>query len=313
MRRLLDVDLRLLTILRAIVECNGLSSAQNVLNMSESRVSAGLAELEARLGLRLCRRGRAGFALTEAGRVVYEASHELFDSVNRFKNRVHAVSDSARGILRIGTVDALITNDALPLARTLQRFRKATKNVTIDFLNAGPEELEAQVLSGRRDVAIGPYGRHFADLDYVPLRQELQSLYCGSDHALFAVPEKRITIAELVRHPFVARSYLHRFDLLRVGHVEAQASVDTMEAQLILILSGEFFGYLPAHYAKSWVAKGDLRVMKPKELSYHSSLQAVTAKQSVDNRLIKRFVDLLAEECSDRDDLGAESLQPLNG
>jgi LysR family transcriptional regulator, transcriptional activator for bauABCD operon len=81
LRQLLHVDLRLLTILRTIVECKGLASAQNILNMSQSSVSASLGELEARLGLRLCNRGRSGFELTEAGRIVYEASHDLFDAV----------------------------------------------------------------------------------------------------------------------------------------------------------------------------------------------------------------------------------------
>jgi DNA-binding transcriptional LysR family regulator len=87
MRRLTDIDLRLIRIFRAIVECQGLSGAELVLNLSQSRVSTSLAELEARLGARLCRRRRSGFALTEAGAAVYEASHELFEAVDRFCNR----------------------------------------------------------------------------------------------------------------------------------------------------------------------------------------------------------------------------------
>jgi LysR family transcriptional regulator, transcriptional activator for bauABCD operon len=61
LKQLLHVDLRLLTILRTIVECRGLAKAQDVLGMSQSSVSAGLNELEERLGLRLCNRGRSGF------------------------------------------------------------------------------------------------------------------------------------------------------------------------------------------------------------------------------------------------------------
>ena len=75
MRQLLDIDLRLIRIFRVIVEAKGLAGAQLVLNLSQSRISTSLAELEARLGARLCRRGRSGFALTEAGRAVYDASH----------------------------------------------------------------------------------------------------------------------------------------------------------------------------------------------------------------------------------------------
>lgn len=60
MRQLLDIDLRLIRIFRVIVESQGLAGAQLVLNLSQSRISTSLSELEARLGARLCRRGRSG-------------------------------------------------------------------------------------------------------------------------------------------------------------------------------------------------------------------------------------------------------------
>ena len=81
MYRLLDIDLRLIHIFRTIAKCQGITGGGLVLNLSQSRVSASLAELEAHLGVRLCRRGRSGFSLTEAGAAIYEASDELFEAV----------------------------------------------------------------------------------------------------------------------------------------------------------------------------------------------------------------------------------------
>ncbi len=173
--QLLHVDWRLLMILRTIVEQKGLASAQAVLNMSQSSVSASLSELEDRLGLRLCNRGRSGFALTEAGRIVYEATHDLFDAVGRFSASAAAISDATRGILRIGAVDAVATNSQLPLASALRRFKSFAKNVLVDFLNAGLEDLETQVLQGKRDVVMGPYSERCATLSYVPLHRERHS------------------------------------------------------------------------------------------------------------------------------------------
>ena len=40
-----------------------------------------------------------------------------------------------------------------------------------------------------------------------------------------------------------------------------------MEAQLILVLSGAYIGYLPEHYAQAWADKGDLRVLLPATLA----------------------------------------------
>jgi LysR family transcriptional regulator, transcriptional activator for bauABCD operon len=303
LRQLLHVDLRLLTILRTIVECKGLASAQNILNMSQSSVSASLGELEARLGLRLCNRGRSGFELTEAGRIVYEASHDLFDAVGRFSASTNAISDATRGVLRIGTVDAIATNAQLPLATSLRRFKKYAKNVLVDFLNAGPEELEAQVLQGKRDIVLGPYTERYANLTYVSLHQERQSLYLSKHHKLFNAKGKTADRDSLAGHAFVSRRYLHSSDLLRVGLSDPQAIVDSMEAQLILIQSGEYFGYLPEHYAQAWVNSGELQALQSSKFSYDSHFYAVFMKQRIPNQLIKKFIGLLLEDCGKNIDI----------
>ena len=295
MRRQMDIDLRLLAILRTIVQCNGLSAALGILNMSQSSVSASLTELERRLGVRLCRRGRAGFALTEAGIAIYEASHELFDAVDRFSNRTRSVSDRVKGLVRIGTVDAIVSNADLSLPDKIRRFRDLSKNVIVDLLTAGPEELERQLMAGHRDIVISPFNSRNGELDYLPLFHEQQSLYCATGHPLFDVPDKKIAASDLVGHAFIARHYLHRFDLVRIGHLEAEAVVDTMESQLMLILSGKYFGYLPSPYAASWVQSGALRAIKERSLSYESAFFAMTAKRSAENRLVRRFLDLLGE------------------
>jgi LysR family transcriptional regulator, transcriptional activator for bauABCD operon len=295
LKQLLHVDLRLLTILRTIVECRGLAKAQVVLGMSQSSVSAGLNELEERLGLRLCNRGRSGFSLTEAGRTVYEASHELFDSVARFNASTNAVSNATRGTLRIGTVDAIVTSDQLQLSEALMQFKRMTKNVLIDFLTGGPEELEALLLQGKRDIVIGPYTERYANLTYVPLYEEKQNLYLSKQHRLFDVADNKLTRETLSGSAFVSRRYLHNSDLSSVGHSSAQAVVDTMEAQLVLIKSGEYFGYLPEHYARSWVEQGDLRVLEPKAFSYNSPFYAVHLTQRIPNQLIKKFVSVLLD------------------
>ena len=295
MRRQMDIDLRLLAILRTIVKCNGLSAALGILNMSQSSVSASLTELERRLGVRLCRRGRAGFALTQAGIAIYEASHDLFDAVDRFSNHTRSVSDRVKGLLRIGTVDAIVSNADLSLPDKIRRFRDLSKNVVVDLLTAGPEELERQLTAGHRDIVISPYNSRNGELDYLPLFTERQSLYCAKGHPLFDVPDKAIAASDLAAHAFIARQYLHRFDLVRIGHLEAEAIVDTMESQLMLILSGKYFGYLPSPYAQAWVRSGDLRAIKERPLSYDSTFFAMTAKRSAENRLVRRFLDLLSQ------------------
>lgn len=295
MHRLLDVDLRLIRIFRAITESRGMAGAELVLNMSQSRISASLAELETRLGVRLCWRGRSGFSLTEAGEAVYEASSELFEAVARFSNSAGAVSANVRRVLRIGAVDAVVTNRELPLSDAFMKLRQQMPMVTVDFSTAGPEDLEKQLVSGSRDLIVVPGHTRRPEFTYVPLHAEKQSLYCAAGHPL-ARMDARAGAAALARHAFVARGYLHSSDLKRIGHRHAEATVETMEAQLILILSGAFVGYLPAHYAQEWVRSGKLKVLWDRKLSYDSPFFAVGLAARTANPIARRFVSILVDE-----------------
>lgn len=300
MRRLTDIDLRLIRIFRVIVECRGLSGAELVLHLSQSRISASLAELEARLGVRLCQRGRAGFALTEAGAIVYEASDDLFEATDRFCNRAGVVAANLRRVLRLGTVDAIATNRELSLARALRELRASMPTLLIDFSTAGPEELERQLAAGSRDVIIVPSFDSKRDFSYHWILDENQSLYCARGHPLFARSDSEITMDDLKGTGFIARAYLHQYDVQRVGHHNVEATVETMEAQLVLILTGEYIGYLPAHYAEPWVHAGELRALLHRSLSYDSRFYAVTQPLAADNPLIRRFLSLVARKPAPR-------------
>ena len=63
-----DVDLRLLRVFKAVADCGGMAAAELELNIAISTISKHVKDLEQRLGLVLCRRGRGGFALTPEGR-----------------------------------------------------------------------------------------------------------------------------------------------------------------------------------------------------------------------------------------------------
>jgi len=43
-----------------------------------------------------------------------------------------------------------------------------------------------------------------------------------------------------------------------------------MEGVALMILAGTHLDYLPQHYAKTWVDKGEMRVLNAKSLSYEA-------------------------------------------
>ena len=90
-RRLYRADLHLLGVFMTVAQCGGFAAAQVTLNVDQSTISRQIGDLERRLGMRLCQRGRAGFHLTDKGRVVYEACQHLSIALESFRTTVGAL------------------------------------------------------------------------------------------------------------------------------------------------------------------------------------------------------------------------------
>lgn len=298
MSRFSDIDLRLLRIFTTIVEAGGLTGAQVTLNLGQSTISTQLAELERRLGFRLCRRGRAGFALTAAGEKLYAASGELFAAVDRFQIVTANVSGEMKGTLRIGTVDAMISNPDFDLPAILGAFAERAPSVVLELSIDSPDAMERGIIEGNRDIAIGPFvkpGRSkAAGITYVPLYRERQAMFCGAGHPLFGSP--KVSLREITQAPFVARRYLHRYDLEIVGHLEAGAIVEQMEAQAALILSGRFIGFLPIHYAAQLAKERRLQKLSSEiETEYDSPFFLLHKKGAEDNVVLRNFLNRIQD------------------
>lgn len=179
-------DLRLLRVFAKVVEAGGFSAAQIELNVSQSTISTQMTALEHRLGLRLCQRGRAGFSLTEKGRLIYQASQRLFAAIDEFRSEAGAARGCLVGNLAVGIVDNLVNNPACRLHDVITRFNLRAPEVQIAVQVASPTEIERAVLEGRFDLGFGACGRHSPYLDYDDLFEERQALYCGAGHPLFA-------------------------------------------------------------------------------------------------------------------------------
>ncbi|MCY1404165.1 LysR substrate binding domain protein [compost metagenome] len=66
-----------------------------------------------------------------------------------------------------------------------------------------------------------------------------------------------------------------------------------MEAQLILVLSGAYIGYLPEHYAQPWVEQKRLRTLLPATFGYQAPFSMILRRGRAKEPLILTFRDLL--------------------
>jgi DNA-binding transcriptional LysR family regulator len=289
MSRVSDADLRLLRIFATVVDCKGFAAAQADLNLSAPSISSYIAALEQRLGMRLCNRGRSGFALTDKGALIYREAQRLFGAVEEFTASAGAVRGRLTGNLRIGVVDCTVSDPASPLRNALRRFNERDHEVRIELTIQAPQDLQRGVLDGRLNLAIGSFPVRIAALTSQALHHERNAFYCGAGHPLFA--RDTVTLDDIRAHRVVARGYWRRADLSRIGIEREAASVDNMEAQAILILSGAYLGYLPEHYAAGWQAQRLVRPLLPEELAYDAPFALITRRGGAPVAVVRQFVD----------------------
>lgn len=177
--RVSDVDLRLLRIFQTVVNCGGFSAAEIDLGIGRSTISTHIGELEARLGTRLCQRGRGGFALTARGKKIYEASLGLMKSLDDFRNEVNADPDTVTGEINIGVVDNIIWDKELRLREVFRDFSAVASNIDLTLYVLSPDEIERRLLDQRLHVGIAPVMHEIAGLSFTYLFDEVNYLYCG--------------------------------------------------------------------------------------------------------------------------------------
>lgn len=151
-----DFDIRLLRVFKTVVECGGFSAAEVELNITRSAISIHMADLEKRLGLRLCQRGRSGFSLTEEGQQVYEASLQLLASLETFRTEVNAIHTRLRGELNIGITDNLVTMPHMRITHALHRLKLKGPEVRVNICMIPPNEIERGILDGRLHIGAIP-------------------------------------------------------------------------------------------------------------------------------------------------------------
>ncbi|WP_019026485.1 LysR family transcriptional regulator [Colwellia piezophila] len=287
-----DVDLRLLRIFVAIVECGGLSAAESRLNIGRSTISSHLSDLEVRLGIKLCKRGRSGFEITESGRVTYQASLELLQQCEAFASTVASSKNELSGRVTIATIDTLVNDPRCGVARVISALKAKGDNLQFDINVCEAREVETSVANGRSLVGIGVSRHHLRGLDYYPLHNETNYLYCGQGHPLFDC--KPSSVNKLLEAAEMITSNYMRDKEVRNDGLNYQNSATAYHDEGIahLILSGAFIGYLPEHYANYWLDKGLFKSILPEKYSYQIPIMLISTK----NNIVSPLANALIEE-----------------
>jgi len=292
--QLSDMDLRLLRIFKAVVDCGGMSAAELELNISLSTISKHIKDLEQRLGLTLCQRGREGFAVTDEGLIIYQETVNLLAATEAFRRGVDEVHQRMGGQLHVAIFDHTVSNPQAQIGRAIALFSERAPEVSLQMYVEPINTIERGVIDGQFQVGVIPMHRSAESLSYHSLFSERMFLYCGAQHELFSARHETLNWDLLHNYAFAGLGYHSpNMELSLQQHLHRKATGFAQESIATLILSGKYVGFLPDHYAAFFVAQNLMRAIKPALFRYHCEYSSVLRRSPVPQRVVKLFHECL--------------------
>jgi len=288
-----DYEIKQLKVFKTVVDCGGFSAAETSLNIGRSTISLHISNLESRLNLVLCKRGRGGFSLTEEGVIIYQMTENLLESLDAFRTTVNNLNTSLTGKLRIALSDKISLDPRSHFPELIERFSNEAPEVSVALNTSSMTNIERMVLNDEADIGFIPYHRKLDGLSYVHLYSDDCYLYCGKDHPLANMlaedqeaqaDEYPATHAGLKPHEAVSE---------QISHMNLTAISYFYDSRLALILSNKYIGFLPEQYAQPYIDRGDIFVVAPDERSYTLGVAVICKKTTQPNKPRELFLKVL--------------------
>ncbi|MFH7352582.1 LysR family transcriptional regulator, partial [Acinetobacter bereziniae] len=273
-----DFDIKLLKIFKTVCDCHSFTAAESILGISRSAISLHMSDLENRLGIRLCQRGRAGFALTDEGREVLQYIEMLTASIEDFRAKINQMHNQLKGEFNIGIINNLVTMQSAYITKSLAQLAEENSEVVINISMSTLSDIECRVLDNRLHAGAIPLVSPLSGLDYFHLYQENSFLYCGENHPLFNHTGK-INPKDLKQWNTVLPNYAISPEAMKLHQLlNCSATASDREGIAFLILTGKFIGFLPDHYARKWVVDGFMKPIMQNVMHYSTPICLITHK-----------------------------------
>lgn len=296
-----DFELKLLRVFRAVVDCGGFSPAEVELGLTKSAISKHVSDLEIRLGVRLCDRGRSGFALTPEGKVVYDSTTQLLMALEEFRSQVNSFHSELVGAVYIGFIENLATNEDLLLHQILSDYVRAHPGLTLKFIIGAGSEIDRAVQERRLHIGVSMVSDRSTKVFSIPAMNENSYLYCGRDHELYSAEDSAITNDWLTRCALVQHGYsAAETRLITELDLKPKATSHQTEGILFLVLAGRHIGFLPSHVAKPWEAIGAIRAIRPSEIRKQTEIAIKAQRASLGNPIVRSFLAIARKRIKER-------------
>lgn len=291
------MNLHHLSIFFAVAETGSLTASARKLHISQPALSRELKAFEGRLGLTLFERHPKGMRLTQAGEVLRQYAHRLFELERAAESAMGEIAGATRGRLSIGASNTIGT---YVLPRVLAAFRRERPAVQVTLFVGNTEQVSQGVDDMRFMLGFIEGPLHLKGLRTVKFqRDEIVPVTCPQ-HALLR--KRHLAVADLSGEPLLVREpgsgtreliadTLHRHGIVAGDAMEFGST----EALKRAAVHGGGIAWLPRISVENELREGSLRELPLRQLRIVRPLMVLSREGAPVEPAAEAFLALLRQ------------------
>ncbi|WP_319529944.1 LysR family transcriptional regulator [uncultured Cohaesibacter sp.] len=280
----------------ATAQTGSFTAAADQLGVSNRLTSKYVAELEARVGVRLLQRTTRRVGLTPAGEDLLSRAPALIDDLD---DLIAEISEGSKGFSGMIRVSAPVTFGELYVAGMLERFGDANPNLTFDlrlsdrYVDLATEGIDVSFRLGRSDMLslkerkIGPSRAMLvASPAYIAAHGEPKTPDDLADHACIVDSNRRS----------LRRWIFEKDGVEQVAVVQGRFQVNSARAVVGLAVRGQGIAYAPHFALQEALQSGELVPIMEDYIGDSSFLSAVYLEGRTLPRKVRALIDFAVED-----------------
>jgi len=292
----MNINLDLYRIFYIVAKNGSISSAANILYISQPAITFQIKKLEEQLGVSLFTRTKHGVLLTDEGKVLFNYVKTAIDSIDNGENALSNLKNLDTGTIRIGVSTTICRYILMPY---IEKFHEMYPNIDIQINNNLSNNLIKELRNGNLDILM----LFKPSIDNKDLKiQELvdvQDIFVGNKK-YFDLMQGKTNLKDLEQYPLIfpssssnSRTYLNKY--LKDNNSNLKPKLEVVSYNLIvdLIKAGFGIGYATKEFVSDEIKNKTLFEIKIKPSIQKRSIVIATIDKKEPNYSTKKLIEMM--------------------
>lgn len=279
-RKPLHDSINSLLVFHEVVRHRSFSKAAEELFVSQPAVTKHIKGLEHKVGTRLIERGRGGFHLSEAGKILFKSAQKISNHLREVENHLGRLQKERHGLLRIGTTESY---SRCLMPKLLSGFQNLFPSIKIALDVGNSEEIEKSLTAYRNDLALIGMTKVPHKFESIPFLKEELVLIVSPSHPM--AKREKVSLKAIRKFPFIIRA---KGSTTRKIILKAFQELGIRPFLLIEAGSSEFI--------KQWVSEGKGISIIVRRIAEEEARRGLIKMVSLDEKLYLQVVLLFLRE-----------------